>query len=212
MGNQLLIMFSSRCQFRINKLKSLLFRLAPGDSIGICLLHGDALDEGILTEADVRESDLIVALTNDDQVNILVSAMAKRMGCKGNLALLNNPSYHEFTRSLGIDAYVNPRNVTISKVLQHVRRGRVRAVHSVSRGAAEIIEAEAMDTSPLVGSALRDLDLPDGMRIGAIFRDGKVLKPSGSLKIKSGDRVVIFALQSAVRQVEQMFRVSLEFF
>ncbi len=176
------------------------------------VLHGDALDEGILTEADVRESDLIVALTNDDQVNILVSAMAKRMGCKGNLALLNNPSYHEFTRSLGIDAYVNPRNVTISKVLQHVRRGRVRAVHSVSRGAAEIIEAEAMDTSPLVGSALRDLDLPDGMRIGAIFRDGKVMKPSGSLKIKSRDRVVIFALQSAVRQVEQMFRVSLEFF
>lgn len=176
------------------------------------VLHGDALDEGILTEADVRESDLIVALTNDDQVNILVSAMAKRMGCKGNLALLNNPSYHEFTRSLGIDAYVNPRNVTISKVLQHVRRGRVRAVHSVSRGAAEIIEAEAMETSPLVGSALRDLELPDGMRIGAIFRDSKVMKPSGSLKIKSGDRVVIFALQSAVRQVEQMFRVSLEFF
>ena len=176
------------------------------------VLHGDALDQRILAEADVGDSDLIIGLTNNDQVNILVSAMGKRMGCKANLVLINNPSFHEFTRSLGIDAFVNPRNITISRVLQHVRRGRIRAVHSVQRGAAEVIEAEAMETSPLVGSALRDLELPDGMRIGAIYRDGKAIKPSGSFKIKPGDRVVIFALQAAVKQVEQMFRVSLEFF
>jgi trk system potassium uptake protein TrkA len=102
--------------------------------------------------------------------------------------------------------------VTISKVLQHVRRGRIRAVHSVHGGGAEIIEAEALDTSPLVGPLLRDLDLPAGMRIGAVYRDGKVLTPDGSLRFKPKDRVIIFALADTVKQVEQMFRVSLEFF
>ena len=118
----------------------------------------------------------------------------------------------QIARTLGIDAYVNPRNITISRVLQHVRRGRIRAVHTIQRGAAEIIEAEALETSSLVGAELRDLDLPDGMRIGAIWRDGKMLKPGGHVRIRPGDRVVIFALQRAVKQVEQMFRVSLEFF
>lgn len=176
------------------------------------VLHGSALDHKLLSEADIQDTDLMVSLTNDDQVNILASVMAKRLGCKANLALINNPNYHDFTRTLGIDAYVNPRVVTISKVLQHVRRGRIRAVYSVPRGSAEIIEAEALETSPLVGPPLRDLKLPVGMRIGAIYRDGEVLKPNGATRIKPKDRVVIFATAGAVRQVEQMFRVSLEFF
>ena len=176
------------------------------------VLHGSALDQKLLLEADIEHAELIVALTNDDQVNILASVMAKRLGCKANLVLLNNPTYHDFTHTLGIDAHINPRNVTISKVLQHVRRGRIRAVHTIQRGAAEIIEAEALETSPLVGPSMRDLDLPDGVRIGAIYRNGEVIKPSGSLKIKPKDRVVIFAMENAVKQVEQMFRVSLEFF
>lgn len=176
------------------------------------VLHGDALDQKLLIEADIQDADLLVALTNDDHVNILASAMAKRLGCKSNLALVNDPTYQDFTRTMGIDSFVNPRNVTISRVLQHVRRGRIRAVHTIQRGAAEAIEAEALETSPLVGAALRDLELPDGMRIGAIYREGKMIKPGGSLVIKPKDRVVIFALPEAVRQVEQMFRVSLEFF
>ncbi len=176
------------------------------------VLHGSALDQKLLAEADIQDADLMVALTNDDQVNILASVMAKRLGCKANLALINNPTYHDFARLLGIDAHVNPRSVTISRVLQHVRRGRIRAVHSVHRGQAEVIEAEALETSPLVGPALRDLELPDGLRIGAIYRDGQVLKPNGSMKIKPKDRVVLFVMAKAVKQVEQMFRVSLEFF
>ncbi len=176
------------------------------------VLNGDALDQKLLAEADIQEAELLVALTNDDHVNILASAMAKKLGCKSNLALVNDPTYQDFTRTMGIDSFVNPRNVTISRVLQHVRRGRIRAVHSIQRGAAEVIEAEALETSPLVGAALRDLELPDGMRIGAVYRDGKIHKPAGSFVVKPKDRVVIFALQDAVRQVEQMFRVSLEFF
>ena len=176
------------------------------------VLQGSALDQKLLMEAGIDEADLMIALTNDDQVNILSGVLAKRLGCKSNMALLNNPAYHDFTGALGIDAFVNPRSVTISRILQHVRRGRIRAVHSVQQGAAEVIEAEALETSPLVGRSLRDLDLPEDMRFGAILRGDAVLKPDGSLAIKPKDRVVIFARAQAVRQVEQMFRVSLEFF
>lgn len=176
------------------------------------VLNGSALDQKLLQEADIAEADLMVAVTNDDQVNILSSVLAKQLGCKSNLVLINNPTYHDFTDMLGIDAHVNPRTVTISRVLQHVRRGRIRAVHSIQRGAAEIIEAEALETSPLVGPELRELELPDGIRLGAIYRNGEVLKPSGTMRIKPKDRIVMFAMAKAVKQVEQLFRVSLEFF
>lgn len=186
-------------------------RMADGLSRTV-VLHGSALDEQLLSEAGAGSSDLMVAITNDDQVNILSSVMAKKLGCRTNLALLNNPGYHGFTKSLGIDDYINPRSITISRVLQHVRRGRILGVYSLQNGAAEIVEAEALDTSPLVGTPLRELDLPDGIRIGAILHDGKVIKPSGASVIKAGDKVVIFALNHLVHQVEQMFRASLEFF
>ncbi len=176
------------------------------------VLHGSALDQNILQEADIHHADLMVALTNDDQVNILSSVLAKRLGCKTNLSLLNNTSYHDFTRTLGIDAHINPRSVTISKVLQHVRRGRIRGVHSIQNGMAEIIEAEALDTSSLVGKPLREQELPEGIRIGAICRGGEVIFPDGDAIIKAKDRVIVFAMRDRVKQVEQMFRVSLEYF
>ncbi len=176
------------------------------------VLAGSSLDQKLLTEADIADADLMIALTNNDQVNILSSVMAKRLGCKSNLTLINDPSYHDFTKTLSIDAYINPRSVTISRVLQHVRRGRIRAVHSVHRGGAEVIEAEALETSPLVGPELHEGELPAGIRIGAIYRNGQVIKPSGSVRIKPNDRIVMFALANAVKQVEQLFRVSLEFF
>ena len=126
------------------------------------MLHGSALDQQILLEADVEHADLMVALTNDDQVNILSSVMAKRLGCEANMTLLNNTSYYEFTKTLGIDAHLNPRSVTISKILQHVRRGRIRGVHSVQNGAAEVIEAEALETSTLVGTPCANSICPTG--------------------------------------------------
>ena len=176
------------------------------------ILHGSALDQTILNEADVGNADTMIALTNEDEVNILASVMAKKLGCRRNLSLLNNPSYPAFANALGIDAFINPRAVTISKILQHVRRGRIRGVHSLQNGAAEVVEAEALDTSPLVGRPLRDIELPTGIRVGAVFRDGEVLTPNGDLQIEAQDRIVIFAMANRVRQVEQMFRVSIEFF
>lgn len=176
------------------------------------VLHGSALDEDVLRESDIGNADTMVALTNDDQVNILSCIMADRLGCERGLCLLNNASYGSIVRSLGIDAYVNPRAITVSRVLEHVRRGRIRGVHSILNGAGEVIEAEALETSPLVGKPLRELDLPDGMRIGAIVRGDEILIPNGDTQILAHDRVVIFATAENVRDVEQMFRVSLEFF
>jgi trk system potassium uptake protein TrkA len=176
------------------------------------VLNGSALDREILHEADVEDAGILVSLTNDDQVNILACVMAKQLGCRRTMALVNTPSYQSFTRTLGIDATVNPRSVTVSKILQHVRRGRIRGVHSIENGQAEVIEAEALETSPLVGKALREVDLASGIRIGAIYRDRHVLVPNGSTQINAKDRVIIFAMAERVREVEQMFRVSLDFF
>ena len=176
------------------------------------ILHGSALDEDLLREADVTDAETIVALTNNDEVNILTCVMGQRLGASRSLCLINNRGFPDLTRSLGITAYVNPRQITVSKVLQHVRRGRIRGVHSVQNGAAEIIEAEALETSPLVGKPLRELDVFHGVRLGAIYRDGEVVVPTGDTHIQPHDRVVIAAMADQVRKVEQMFRVSLEFF
>jgi trk system potassium uptake protein TrkA len=176
------------------------------------VLNGSALNREILREADIEETDTLVAVTNDDKINLLACVMAKRLGAKRTLTLVNDPSFGGLTPRLDIDAVVNPRAVTVSRVLQHVRRGRIRAVYSIGNGEAEVLEAEALETSPLVGRPLRDLDLPEGIRIGAIYRGGKVLMPKGGLVIQARDRVILYAAAERVRAVELMFRVSLEFF
>ncbi|MCU0829926.1 MAG: Trk system potassium transporter TrkA [Rhizobiaceae bacterium] len=176
------------------------------------VLNASVLDEKILKEADIDGADLMISVTNNDQVNILSAVIAKRLGSKAAIALINDPSLHPYVKSFGIDQFINPRNVTISGVLQHVRRGRIRSVQSVMRGAAEFIEADALDTSPLVGTPLRDLTLPEGVRIGAIYRNSTVIKPDGATVIRAKDRVIVFALAGAVSDAEQLFRVSLDYF
>ncbi|MFG1422558.1 Trk system potassium transporter TrkA [Roseixanthobacter liquoris] len=176
------------------------------------VLNGDALSREILDEAGVGDADTMIALTNDDRINIVACLLAKQIGARRILALLNEPGYTTFARGLGIDAHVNPRQITVSKVLQHVRRGRIRGVHSLLDGAGEMIEAEALETSPLVGKPLRDIDLLKGLRVGALVRNGEVLLPTGDTVVRAQDRVILFALAERIKRVEQLFRVSLEFF
>lgn len=176
------------------------------------VLNGDALERGILDEAGVSEADTMIALTNDDRINILSCLLSRQIGAKRILALLNEQGYATFARGLGIDAHVNPRQITVSKVLQHVRRGRIRGVHALLDGTGEMIEAEALETSPLVGKPLKELDLLEGLRIGAIVRNGQVLLPRGETVVRAHDRVVLFALADRIKRVEQLFRVALEFF
>ncbi|MEH6405025.1 MAG: Trk system potassium transporter TrkA [Sneathiella sp.] len=176
------------------------------------VLHGDALDPVILTEANVGRAETVVALTNDDEVNILSSLLAKGQGCGTAITLINNPVFSNLMTSLGVDVVVDPRATTVSEILRHIRRGRIRGLHSFQDGAAEVVEGEALETSKLVGKELRNVKLPQGTIIGAILRGNDVVIPRGSTVVKPNDRVVIFALSNAVRKVEEMFSVSLEFF
>jgi len=179
---------------------------------GTIVLHGDVLDPDILNEAGVAATDTILAVTDDDETNILASLLAKRHGARRAITLLNKSTYEPLTTTLGIDVVVSPRNITASTILQHVRRGRIHAVHTLREGFGELIEAEALETSSLVGAPLRDIDLPAGVMIGAIVRGKQVISPRGTTVIQSKDRVVLFATSDAVRKVEKMFSVRLEYF
>lgn len=176
------------------------------------VLNGNALEVELLREAGADDTEAFVALTNNDKVNILASLMAKQEGAGRVLSLVSNTDYTPMLKSLGIDAYISPRATTISAILQHVRRGRIRGVHSIQNGLAEVLEAEALETATLVGKPLREANLPDGIRIGAIVRGDTVIIPNGDTEIRPHDRIVIFALADQVREVEHMFRVSLEYF
>ena len=176
------------------------------------VINGSALDQEILEEVMVETAETVVAVTDDDETNILASLLAKRQGCQRAVTLINKMTYGPLTGTLGIDAVVSPRAITVSKILQHVRRGRIRSVHSISEGFGEVIEAEALETSGLVGVPLRDARLPDDVKVGALVRQEKVIMPRGDTVIRAGDRIIIFATTGAVKKIEKLFAVKLEFF
>ncbi|MGB1026273.1 MAG: Trk system potassium transporter TrkA, partial [Rhodospirillaceae bacterium] len=176
------------------------------------VLNGDVLDREILEEAGVGQTETIVAVTNDDETNILASLLAKRYGATRAVTLINKDTYNTLVTTLGVDVVVNPRSITVSKILQHVRRGRIHAVHSVHEGFGEVIEADALETSPLVGRPLKEVKLPNGVLLGAIVRGNHVISPRGGTVVAPGDRIVLFSASEAIRKVEKMFSVRLEFF
>ena len=175
-------------------------------------LLGSALDEAILRDAGVDGADLFFAASNDDAANLLSGALAKKLGSKRSASLLSAPGYRALIGDLKIDAAIDPTALTVSKALRHIRRGKIRALLSLEQGRAEMIEAEALAPSALVGTPLRDLDITEGIRIGVVFRQGEVLAPTGDTVITAHDRLVVFATAEKYKEVEQIFRVSLEFF
>ncbi|HRY24642.1 MAG: Trk system potassium transporter TrkA [Geminicoccaceae bacterium] len=176
------------------------------------VLCGDARDRTLLDEANVRSAQAIVTVTNDDEVNIMAALLGKRLGCERALALVNNSTYNLVVRLIGLDVAINPRETTVSSILQHVRRGRLKSVHTIRDGEAEIYEAEALETSPLVGKPLKDFRQSGGMIVGAIIRDDKVIMPRGDTVVQAHDRVVMVARSDVVRKVEQLFAVRLDYF
>ncbi len=176
------------------------------------VLNGDVLDPEIMEEANVALAEAVIAVTNDDQANILASLLSKRAGSGRAITLVNNSTFEPITPVLGIDVVVSPRNITVSTILQHVRRGRIDSVHTLREGFGEIIEAEAIQTTSLVGTPLSEADLPVGVLVGAVVRGEEILVPRGNTVINVNDRIVLFAAADAVRQVEQMFSVRLEYF
>ncbi len=176
------------------------------------VIHGSALDTEILEEANIGATETVVAVSNDDEVNILASLLAKRYGCERSVTLVNKASYGPLIGTLGIDTVVSPRAITVSNILQHVRRGRIRSVHTLPEGFGELIEAEALETSSLVGVPIRESDLPDGVLVGAIERNNRIVIPRGDTVVRAGDLVILFAATEAVKKVEKLFAVKLEFF
>jgi trk system potassium uptake protein len=178
----------------------------------VIVLHGSALDSSLLEEAEISRTETYLALTNDDKVNVLSAMLAKQHGARNSACLVTNLDARPLVSPLGIDAYIDPRSVTVSSVLQHVRRGRIRGVHGVEGGEGEVVEAEALETSPMIGKPLRDADLPDGLRIGAVVRDNEVIIPTGDTEIRANDRVVMFAMRDKIEAIQHLFRVSIEYF
>ncbi|MBF9033624.1 Trk system potassium transporter TrkA [Rhodobacterales bacterium HKCCE2091] len=176
------------------------------------VLHGDGLDADILREAGVGRADAILCVTDDDKTNLLASVRAKTEGAKLAIALVNDPTLTPMMAPLDIDAYVNPRATTVSSILRHIRHGRVQGVYSIGDAEAEVIEATVMSTSPIAGRAIRDLDLPEGVLIGAAQKGREVIRPTGATRLDDGDHIVIFAMAADVPKVEALLQVSIDFF
>ncbi|MBP5855577.1 Trk system potassium transporter TrkA [Marivibrio halodurans] len=176
------------------------------------IIQGNALDHEILEEAGIRNADAIVAVTDHDESNVLCSLLSKRYGVERAVTLINKTNYGPLITALGVDVVVSPREITASTILQHVRRGRIRSVHSLRDGYAEIIEAEALETSSLVGQPLKDARLPNGVIVGAVVRGDKVIIPRPDTAVEAKDRVILLADAKTVKKVEKMFAVRLEYF
>ncbi|MCE8511693.1 Trk system potassium transporter TrkA [Ruegeria pomeroyi] len=176
------------------------------------VLHGDGLDAGLLAEAGIARADAMLAVTDDDRTNMLAAVRAKAEGCRLAIALINDPTLVALMPPLGIDAYINPRATTVSSILRHIRHGRVRQVYSIGDAEAEVIEAEVLSTSPMAGQRLRDIDFPEGVLVGAVRKQGKVVRPTGELRIEEGDVIAIFAMADDVPEVERLMQVSIDFF
>tara|TARA_B100000686_G_C16780010_1_gene971179 strand:- start:789 stop:2165 length:1377 start_codon:yes stop_codon:yes gene_type:complete len=176
------------------------------------VLHGDGLNRQIMEEANSDTTEVVIAVMDSDEANILSSILSKNYGTKRSITLINNTNFVPLVSSMGIDAIVSPRSITVSTILQHVRKGRVLAAHSLRDGFAEVMEVEALETSSVVNIPLKDLKRPDNMIIGAIYRDGEVIIPRPDTVIHSHDRVLILAEHTKVREVEQMFAVRPEYF
>jgi trk system potassium uptake protein TrkA len=176
------------------------------------VLHGDGLDIDLLEEANVQRMDAVLALTDDDKTNILACVRAKTEGARLVVALVNDSSLIGLIAPMGIDAYVNPRAVTVSSILRYVRHGRIRAVYSIGDAEAEAIEAQVLGTSLIAGQTVREADLPQASLIGLIQRGEKIIVPKGDTRIEEGDVLTIFAMRDDVADVERLFQVGLDFF
>ncbi|MCD6034496.1 MAG: Trk system potassium transport protein TrkA [Rickettsiales bacterium] len=177
------------------------------------VINGSALEHEILQEANVWGAETVIAVSNNDQVNILASLLAKRFGAKRALTLVKSDSYTPLMSSLGIDVDVNPREITVSSILQHIRcEGNIKAVHTICNGAAEIIEAKADASSPIIGKMLKSLELPSQVMVGMIVRDKTMVIPTENTIIHAGDCLIMLCMAAAVKTVEDVFSVKFEYF
>lgn len=180
------------------------------------VLQGDAANKELLLQENIEDTDVFCAVTDDDEANIMASMLAKRLGVRKVMTLINNPDYVDLIQGGEIDVAISPQQTTIGSLLTHVRKGDVVNVHSLRRGAAEAIEAIAhgdQRSSKVVGLRLDEIPLPQGTTIGAIVRDNEVLIAHDHVRVQPDDHVILFLVdKSRIREVEKLFQVGLTFF
>ena len=179
------------------------------------VINGDALDEEVLIEANIDEAQTVLALTNDDEDNLMVSVLVEKLAKdnselseKRTMALINKPNYSLLQSSLKIDDFIDPRMNTVSSILKHIHKGSIENAYSILNGEYEIIEAEIIETSELINKELKNSNLPDEIRVGAILRGEEVIIPRSDFVFKKEDIVVLLAKKDFLHIVENMFRIS----
>lgn len=176
------------------------------------VLHGDALDLELLHEANISNTDAVLAVTDDDKTNLLAATRAKTLGAKMAVSLINEASYSDLGSILNIDAFLNPRGTTVSSILRHIRTGRVHRVYAIGDNEAEASEIEVLQNSKITLGKLSEINFPENARVVAIKRDGQIQRPSSEMRLETGDIAVIFAHSSVLREVEDLFRVDIGYF
>jgi trk system potassium uptake protein TrkA len=174
----------------------------------VTVINGDGLENEILEEAGIAEADNLIALTNDDEVNILSSLLAKRAGAKSCMTLINNSSYSSLLSNIGIDITIDPKRITISKILEKVRGGRIRSDYTIGDGFGEVLEAEILPNTAFANKKLADMNLPKNIRVGAILRDKKIMIPNSETVFKESDDVVFFSETASINKLEKLLTVS----
>ena len=195
-----------------NKVRSEYLASELNDTI---IINGDGLDEEVLTEANLDEAETVLALTNDDEDNLMVSVLVekftkdqKKVDDKRTMALINKPNYSLLQSSLKIDDLIDPRMTTVSSILKHVHKGTIENAYTISNGEYEVIEAEIIETSELINKELKNSNLPDEIRIGAVLREKNVIIPRSNFIFKKDDQVVFLVKKDFISVVENIFRLS----
>ena len=173
------------------------------------VINGDALDEEILKEANLEDSETVLALTNDDENNIMACVLAEKKGPKKRtIAIVNKSNYSLLQSSLNIDDLVDPRMTTVSRIMEHVHRGTIGTVYSLLDGEYEFIEAKILNKSELLNKKIKDSNLPEQIRIGAVVRKDKVIIPRSDFIFEKDDLIVFLAKREQLKEVEDLFSVS----
>ena len=177
------------------------------------VLNCSSLDLEILQEAKISDTETIISVTNQDEVNILTSLLAKKQGCKKAISLANDTTYRSILEPLGIDDVLSPQAITVSRILSYIRKGNIKQVYSLREGEGEVIEADAVEASSLVNKKISDLKLPTGIKIGAVIKnDNEVHITNPNLEINDGDRIILFSLSKMIKKVENLLSVRFRFY
>lgn len=176
------------------------------------VLHGDGSDQGLLSEENVADIDVVVTLTNDEETNILASLLATRLGAGKAITKISKFSYFPLVAAIGIEQVVSTRLSAINTILQHIRRGKVLSAISLKGEQAEALEVVALESSRIVSKPLAQVAFPKGAMVAGIIREEKIIIPTGESVIEPGDRVIIFAKRVAIDGIEKLLAVKLEYF